>query len=216
MLRAFANDMAQRILSANRMQPRRDLFQFVSGLKIEEGGRVLDFGCGTGLFAPTLAKKCGLIYTGYDIDEEFISYAKRLYPFGDFFSSRRDVESTRPFDLVTANCCFHHIPDAEALLETAFIRGLLKPGGTFLFIDILKVENDPSPLHRWFMKLEEGGFVRTQSQYAGLLSRSFVIKSTVIRRSVLFSLNFNSCPIYNDLVFMECQINNFFKPYIEE
>jgi len=205
MLHAFLNDMAQRVLSVNRLQPRNDVFTCVSRLGLAHEAPVLDFGCGTGLFAPTLAKKCRLAYTGYDIDEKYLGYAKTIYPFGAFSTSRSFVEASGPYDLVMANCCFHHIADESAQDEMAFIKRVLKPGGTFLFIDILKKEHDPSRLHRWFMTLEEGKFVRLESQYIRLVSGKFLINRMETRRSVLFSLPWKSCPIHNDLIFLECE-----------
>jgi hypothetical protein len=54
----------------------------------------------------------GLRYYGHEIDGGVLSYAKRMHAGHVFVSIRDGVARPGPFDLVVANCCFHHIPDA--------------------------------------------------------------------------------------------------------
>jgi 2-polyprenyl-3-methyl-5-hydroxy-6-metoxy-1,4-benzoquinol methylase len=64
---ALFNDVAQRLITLNKLGQRRNLLARLRALGLPPGGSALDFGCGTGLFAPTF-QQAGLPYTGYDID----------------------------------------------------------------------------------------------------------------------------------------------------
>ncbi len=68
MLWAFANDLAQRVLTFNKLEQRKNLEKKLNALALPESGKILDFGCGTGLFAKTIMK-LGFKYHGYDIDK---------------------------------------------------------------------------------------------------------------------------------------------------
>lgn len=108
---AALNDLIQRIISLDKWEQRKNLTQRVQSLNLPRGSKVLDFGCGTGLFARVFMKM-GLNYYGYDIDNRLISYARRLYRNCQFTASKEQLRKEAPFDLILANCCFHHIDSA--------------------------------------------------------------------------------------------------------
>src|SRR5262249_59771954 len=64
---ALFHDVAQRVISLNKLEQRRHLRERLGALALPEGALALDFGCGTGLFAPTF-QAAGLRFVGYDID----------------------------------------------------------------------------------------------------------------------------------------------------
>jgi SAM-dependent methyltransferase len=199
---ALYNDVAQRLISLNKLEQRRHLLDRLRALGLPPGGTALDFGCGTGLFAPTF-RRAGLRYLGYDIDPRLVSYAAHLYRYGRFLSSEALLRAAAPFDVIVANCCFHHIADDTLSTELARMRGLLADGGTFVMIDIvLPAGPDPSFLRRQFRRLERGAFVRQPDQYRAIVERHFRVRRVDWHRSHLFSLPRN--PVYNDLVILEC------------
>lgn len=201
MVNALFNDIVQRILTGNKGEQKRNLGRTLQGLSLKPGSKCVDFGCGTGLFAKVFTGG-GLRYYGYDIDERLTAYANSLYRSSTcLFTASPDVLKTHaPFDLVMANCCFHHIDDSLIHEVLTGIRGLLEEGGTFLLIDILFAENDPSLLRGLFRKLEKGAYVRKAEDYRRIVERHFTVTSAAVERSHLFSLK--GIPVYNDLLIL--------------
>jgi SAM-dependent methyltransferase len=107
---ALFHDVAQRVISLNKLEQRRHLRERLRALALPEGALALDFGCGTGLFAPAF-QAAGLRYVGYDIDPRLVGYARRLYGGARFVSIEEELRAAAPFDLIVANCSFHHIAD---------------------------------------------------------------------------------------------------------
>jgi len=200
MFHALINDLAQRVLTLNKFEQRVQLQNFISALDFPEKYRTLDFGCGTALFAPLFLRN-GHEYVGYDIDRRLVDYAHRLYPKALFTTSKEELRERGPFDLILINCCTHHISDDILKIELAALAQLLKPGGICLLVDILKVApEDDTVVHRWFMKLEQGQFLRCAEEYAAIMARHFTIARQSRWRSHLFSLPWKYNPLYNDLI----------------
>jgi len=202
MFQAFLNDLFQRIITQNKREQRINLRREISRLNIPPGGRVLDFGCGTGLFAPVFIE-AGLNYYGYDIDEGLIKYAAKIYRNSLFNSSLDNLRQSGPFDLVVANCCFHHIDTEKLSIELTRIKQQLTDKGVFLMIDLLLPVNDKNILRRLFRKLEKGAFIRQADDYRKIIQRHFQIVDSRMDRSHLFSMKSN--PIYNDMIIFVCQ-----------
>lgn len=91
------------------------------------GGRLLDIGCGTGIFCNT-ARSYGWEPRGIDEAEEAVAFAHRHYgldvQLGNFETLQMDGES---FDLVTMWDVIEHSRDPRRLLTAA--ARCLKPGG---------------------------------------------------------------------------------------
>jgi SAM-dependent methyltransferase len=109
--------------------------QILRLMDLPEGGRVLEYGCGTGQLLLTLAR-AGLRAHGVDIDLSCIDAARRqaealglsieldAAPFGEGFAGQR-------FDRIVFFESFHHAWDFEALLARLHER--LAPGGRLVF-----------------------------------------------------------------------------------
>ncbi|MHC1791938.1 class I SAM-dependent methyltransferase [Solidesulfovibrio sp.] len=204
MFNALANDLAQRLLTGNKHAQKVFLKRRLRAMALPGSAAALDFGCGTALFAPAFTS-LGLRYHGYDIDQPLLNYAARLYRGGVFTASKDLLRAKAPFDVIVANCCFHHIPDAPLQEELVFLKSLLADAGWFILIDILAVPDDPSWIHRQFMKLEQGAYVRTREAYRHNIERHFTVRNELVSRSTAFSLNLDWFPIYNDLLVLECR-----------
>jgi cyclopropane fatty-acyl-phospholipid synthase-like methyltransferase len=201
MIPALLTDLFQRVLTANKWEQRNNLSRYLRALNLKAGSRCLDFGCGTALFAPVFTA-ANLNYYGYDIEKSLLDYASRIYKKAQFTSSLDDLKASAPFDLILANCCFHHI-DSETLdVELQSICSILADDGTFIMIDILLPSNDSFWLRRLFRRLERGAFVRTAGDYAILIKRRLRIIQQNIERSHVFSLKHN--PVYNDQLVLIC------------
>lgn len=204
MLWALFNDCAQRIITANKGQQRKNLGGILGGLSLPAKTKILDFGCGTGLFAPVCLQQ-GLTYFGYDIDERLVRYAGLLYKGGLFTDSLIKLREHIPFGVVLANCCFHHIPDVDCADILTKISELLNDEGHFILIDILPVEKDPSFWHRQFMAMEQGQFLRSDQQLKRTLAERFIIVEKRILRSHCFNVSSSANPFYNDLLILICR-----------
>lgn len=198
----MAGDLAQRALTLGKANQKRSLARHLDRLGLPVGAEVLDFGCGTGLFAPLFLRR-GLRYAGFDPARDLVRYAARLHPRARFAADLAQLGGG--FHLVLANCCFHHVPEPELDELLAAIRGLLAPGGCLLVIDILAVPDDPSPLHRWYMTLEEGRHVRTAQDLERVVSRSFRIAARDRYRDNAFGAPWPGFPLGNDLLLLECR-----------
>jgi ubiquinone/menaquinone biosynthesis C-methylase UbiE len=102
--------------------------------------RVLDVGCGTGLFASRIRQALpGAEVWGVDLVPEMLARGKPrwLYHAGTVFPVQGDSErlpfASGSFDFVTCANSFHHYPHQDrAVLE---MQRVLRPGGRLLIID---------------------------------------------------------------------------------
>lgn len=143
MYRAFSYD--------GRRQMSRQIIDGVAEyVKLPEGGRCLDVGCGSGALANAVAKRNpqGTV-TGIDRwGAEYASFSKKLCEdnaFAEGVAERTDFAQGNAlkldfpdgtFDAVTSNYVYHNIPSRDRqviLLETLRV---LKKGGTFAIHDI--------------------------------------------------------------------------------
>jgi SAM-dependent methyltransferase len=199
---AMASDLAQRVLTLGKANQKRVLSRYLDRLALPSGARVLDFGCGTGLFAPVFLRR-GLGYHGFDPAKDLLRYASLLYPRARFDAEPQSLVG--PFRLILANCCFHHIPEDELSGILDALRNLLDPGGVLLVIDILAVPDDPSALHRWYMTLEKGQHVRSGDELKRIVSRCLRITATDRYRDNAFGVPSQRFPLGNDLMLLECR-----------
>ncbi len=109
--------------------------------------QILEIGCGTGRFSRLLAARAEKILA-IDLSPRMIRLARErssLHPNIDFVEG--DVMSYRlpdeQFDCIVTLTTLHHLPIAPALRK---IRSALKPGGTFVCLDLYQRSN----LSDWF------------------------------------------------------------------
>jgi len=108
---------------------------FLSEIGDIENQRVLDLGCGDGVFADSVIECGGRSYVGVDGSAAMIDEARRgiEHPRVSFIHERIEdyqVES-ESFDLVAARMALHYIDDLDAVLLK--IRNVLRPGGRLIF-----------------------------------------------------------------------------------
>ncbi|OGN87174.1 MAG: cyclopropane-fatty-acyl-phospholipid synthase [Chloroflexi bacterium RBG_13_46_14] len=131
---------------------------------LKEGDRVLDLGCGPGLYASQLCRK-GLIVTGVDISRRSIEYAIKYavgngldidYRLADFFS----VDFSGEFDAVMQIYGeLNTFSDEKRDMFLALMHKALKPEGLFIFdVTTRELRNKEGAGNRWY--LFDGGFWR--------------------------------------------------------
>ncbi len=107
----------------------RPLFEAgLEALRIGPGSRVLDVGCGSGMFC-RMATDVGAVVSGYDATPELLEIARERTPAGDFYEG--DIERLPwlddSFDVVTGFDAFQYAArPVEALREAARV---LEPDG---------------------------------------------------------------------------------------
>ena len=102
--------------------------------KFRGGAKVVDLGCGSGVFTDALRRR-GYRCTGVDLSPKLIAIARQKYPEIEFIEG--DVEGLpfpeASFDAVLLSGLVHHLPDASRCAAEVF--RILRPGGTFVAFD---------------------------------------------------------------------------------
>jgi acyl transferase domain-containing protein/SAM-dependent methyltransferase len=108
------------------------------------GRRVLDVGCGRGGTVALLAERYGAEATGVDLAPEAVAFCRRTHRQPGVHFEVGDAEhlpfEDHRFDAVTNIESSHTYPNLRAFLGE--VRRVLKPGGWFLYTDLL-------PVQRW-------------------------------------------------------------------
>jgi SAM-dependent methyltransferase len=115
--------------------------------------RMMDFGCGTGISLPLLAKIFDAEKViGLDTSEESLAVAREAagsWPVQ--LATPAQYLPQQDLDLVFCNGVFHHIPAVEQRAVMNYVYRCLRPGGIFAMW-----ENNPwNPIHAFAMKHSE-------------------------------------------------------------
>ncbi len=142
-------------------------------LKVRDGDRVLDIGCGPADFLPWFPQG---EYVGFDADASYIAQARtRFGTRGEFhtaYVSRAVVDGLAPFDLAIANGVLHHLNDETAIELFATAFEALKPGGELVTCDGA-FERGQNPLARLLISMDRGEHVRRADGYEALARNVF-------------------------------------------
>jgi len=93
--------------------------------------KVLDFGCGSGIYAKLLTKK-GAKVSGFDISKTMLSIAKKENPKLDLrLGSGYKIPFTEEFDIVQASLVLDYLKDWDKVFKEVY--RVLKPNGIFVF-----------------------------------------------------------------------------------
>jgi 2-polyprenyl-3-methyl-5-hydroxy-6-metoxy-1,4-benzoquinol methylase len=93
---------------------------------IGKPGRLLDVGCGTGLFLET-ARRAGWEVRGTETSEDSIRYARQFTPAPIFHGELASLDDDSTYDALTYWDVLEHLPDPRAELQLA--RQRLNPNG---------------------------------------------------------------------------------------
>jgi len=199
-------------------------FVRLSGLP--RGARVVDVGCGSGVFTDLL-RQSGFSSTGLDISPKLVALGRTKFPDLEFIEG--DAENlpfeSESFDGVLLSGVVHHFPDPRRL--AAEVCRVLKPGGRFVafdpnrmnpfmwlyrdhaspFYSPVGVTENERPVLAWRIAavFRNAGF-RVQTEYlAGMAYRYVASKRT---RALL--------PVYNviDNVVFNLAIMKPFRPFV--
>ena len=120
---------------AGRQRATRRAQMIIDGARLSSGMRILEVGCGTGLFTEMFAQ-ANVFILAVDISNELLEYAakRRLPPGRVQFLNKKFEECAveGPFDAVIGSSILHHL-DIEASLGKMY--SLLKTGGRISFAE---------------------------------------------------------------------------------
>lgn len=129
---ALASDQEYNVFTDQANTKIIDTVVAVSAL--QKGAKVLDIGCGSGIFTKMLHER-GFEVTGIDLSHALLKLGGKNVPEIDFVQG--DAESmpfaAESFDVVMFSCLLHHLPEPQKCIQEA--RRLLKPTGQFVGFD---------------------------------------------------------------------------------
>ena len=147
-------------------------------LRPAPGMSMLDVACGTANILPYLPP---LDYTGIDLNEKHIAYARARYGNRGRFvvgNAADDLKQEgRQFDLINVSALLHHIADNEAIVLFESLARLLKPDGRIVTIDNVWLPRQRVAV-RLANYLDSGTNIRTAEGYLRLLNgRGFDVQT---------------------------------------
>ena len=148
--------------------------------------KVLDIGCGPAEILEYLPK---IKYFGYDINNDYISYAKKKFgDKGQFYCKKFTVNELKKipkFDYVILFGLLHHLEEIEIKKLLINIKKALKKNGKLITLDNVFIENQ-NLIAKFLIKMDRGQNVRTKKEYIRILYKSFKkIKSQIIHQTFI-------------------------------
>ena len=154
----------------------------ISQIPKEPNKTYLDVGCGIGGYRSLFPNN----YTGIDINQSYIDYAKHTYP-GDFFvmdcTNLKFPDST--FDHVVTVATSHHLNPQDLILMLSEALRVLKDDGHLHIIDAVLPRSKFSWGKILWFKLDRGGHPRTLQALCKLVKKRGCITSKITLRSAL-------------------------------
>jgi len=134
---------------------------------------VLDIGCGPSEILDSLTK---VNYFGYDINSNYINYAKKKYKEkGKFFCKKftsKDIKNLPKFDHILLLGILHHLNDQEINKLMKLIKKVLKKEGNIITEDPIFVENQ-NRIAKFIIRMDRGNNVRDKKGYINVMEKYF-------------------------------------------
>jgi ubiquinone/menaquinone biosynthesis C-methylase UbiE len=150
-------------------------------LRVRQGLRTLDLGCGPGAFADLFA---GDDYVGVDLNARYIDHARKTRQGAFIVGDARQVElPDGRFDQVLIFGLLHHLPDDDVRKVLAECRRLLVPGGRALVIEDIPAISRLNLIGHLIHRVENGEHIRAVEEYQRLYSEAGAIESGEVLQS---------------------------------
>ncbi len=142
---------------------------------LRDGMAIIDFGCGSGRLAQALGKRCNVDYTGIDVVQSLLDYAKTKCPPKYRFVKSQKLDLPLPdssADMIACFSVFTHLMPSESYLYLKDMRRVLRPGGR-LVLSFLEFAN---PDHWQPFEVQIAGALHP----AGALHLNMLIERSVL------------------------------------
>jgi len=114
--------------------------EFIAGLKLDPGSKVLDVGCGLGGSAFLMAREFGLRVDGIDLSKNMLALANQKLARNGFADSVNlywgdclELDGEKSYDAIDSRDVFLHIDDKPRLFSV--LKASLRAGGKLLITD---------------------------------------------------------------------------------
>jgi ubiquinone/menaquinone biosynthesis C-methylase UbiE len=150
-------------------------------LRVRQGLRTLDLGCGPGAFAGLFA---GDDYVGVDLNARYIDHARKTQPGAFIVSDARHVDlPDGRFDQILIFGLLHHLSDEDVRAVLSESRRLLVPGGRVLVIEDIPAISRLNLIGHLIHRVENGEHIRPVEEYQRLYSEAATIESGEVLQS---------------------------------
>ena len=150
-------------------------------LRVRQGLRTLDLGCGPGAFADLFA---GDDYVGVDLNARYIDHARKTRPGAFIVSDARHVDlPDARFDQILIFGLLHHLSDEDVRAVLAECRRLLVRGGRVLVIEDIPAISRLNLIGHLIHRVENGEYIRPVEEYKRLYSEAGTIESSEVLQS---------------------------------
>ena len=167
-----------------------------------KGKKIIDFGCGPGLYATRLAQK-GAFVTGIDFSENSIDHARTTakekglsidYIVSDYL----DFETTEKFDLIIMIMCdFCALSPAQRNILLAKFKAILKPEGSIL-VDVYSMNGfEKKNESATYEKNQLFGFWSPNEYYAFVNTFKYEDEKVVLDKYTIFEAKKPKKIVYN-------------------
>jgi ubiquinone/menaquinone biosynthesis C-methylase UbiE len=150
-------------------------------LRVRQGLRTLDLGCGPGAFADLFA---GDDYVGADLNARYIDHARKTRQ-GAFIvadARRVDLPDAR-FDQILIFGLLHHLPDEDVRAVLSECRRLLAKNGRILVIEDIPAISRLNLIGHLIHHVENGEHIRPVEAYQRLYSEAATIETGEVLQS---------------------------------
>jgi SAM-dependent methyltransferase len=150
-------------------------------LRVRQGLRTLDLGCGPGAFADLFE---GDDYVGVDLNARYIDHARKTRHGAFVVGDARKVElPDARFDQILIFGLLHHLPDEDVRAVLAECRRLLVPGGRILAVEDIPAISRLNLIGHLIHRVENGEHIRPVAEYRRLYSEAAKVESEEVLQS---------------------------------
>lgn len=141
------NEVAKQWDSVEKIEMMKALAEkTVAALKLKRPVKMLDFGCGTGLFSLAMADYLETL-TGVDTSSGMLEiFNQKTKGHKHIKSVLIDLEQedlSEKFDLIVSSMAFHHLKDPGAMIVK--LKGMLNDQGRIAIVDLVKEDGTFHP-----------------------------------------------------------------------
>ena len=152
-----------------------------SRLRVRQGLRTLDLGCGPGAFADLFA---GDDYVGVDLNARYIDHARKTRQGAFIVADARKVDlPDARFDQILIFGLLHHLSDEDVRAVLKECRRLLVAGGRILVIEDIPAVSRMNLIGHLIHRVENGEYIRPVEEYQRLYSEAATIESGEVLKS---------------------------------